>query len=544
MIENIILEQKKQLEEEKRLADKRAKQLFNLFPYVNIKTYKAKGDGVADDTEAFLAAITYLIACGGGILFLPLGIYLVSAKISIPDNIMIMGQGWCSWIKSPTLNDNVFELDGVSNVFLKDFKISGTNNPAHTTNRLIGIWDACSDILIERVYAMQSGRNAFVVNQTAGSTSATNIWFKHCIAIENQFNGFFMNGAKDSGIVYSKAINNGQSDLNGFGIMMDCYYQNICQDVKIGFNKIVGNGEGGLGLWGGKHIDIIFNNISENGESGWSAGNGNGIRIDVKEIDSTEMRPEHIYIFINTINKNYNIGLLGEGLNYSKILFNDVFNNAYNNSENRTGILLRPSDEVYDNCFYNKVFFNTVIRDDANSKQDFGIELLSNSGREAKFNIIGFNHARGNITASFNSDCQEQNVVFDMDDDLGLIRTRCFGFGGCGAATIDGQAKTTAAVNYEIQGKVYAKAATDNLWDLTGVSTGANEYKKVLLCLRTDGAGRIVEGKVAATQANALLPTLGRNLYAVVGVVEIPQNYSGGSLAGYTFYDLTGEYRR
>jgi hypothetical protein len=114
---------------------------------------------------------------------------------------------------------------------------------------------------------------------------------------------------------------------------------------------------------------------------------------------------------------------------------------------------------------------------------------------------------------------------------------------GVGVGTTAGKARTNATVRIQADWYVTTKASTNDLFDLTGVSTGAGEYKKVLLCITTPGSGVIVEGEIATTQLNARIPEVGvRYNYVPVGVVEIPQNYSGGSLAGYTFYDILGEW--
>jgi hypothetical protein len=118
---------------------------------------------------------------------------------------------------------------------------------------------------------------------------------------------------------------------------------------------------------------------------------------------------------------------------------------------------------------------------------------------------------------------------------------------GTGAVVADGttagKAKTTANVRYAINGLTYYKAATDDLFDLTAITTTASEYKKVLLCIDSGGTGRIIEGVAAATQAAAQVPKLfNDNNYAALGIVEIPNSYSGGDLAAVVFYDIVGRY--
>src|SRR5207244_11447079 len=64
----------------------------------NVKSYGAVGDGVADDTAAVQAAIdaansTAGALAGGGIVFFPLGSYLISASLRVYGGITLTGAG-------------------------------------------------------------------------------------------------------------------------------------------------------------------------------------------------------------------------------------------------------------------------------------------------------------------------------------------------------------------------------------------------------------------------------------------------------------------
>lgn len=59
----------------------------------NVKNYGAKGDGVADDTNAIQTAINAVSTRGGGMVYIPAGTYYISDTIIIPSNVNIYGAG-------------------------------------------------------------------------------------------------------------------------------------------------------------------------------------------------------------------------------------------------------------------------------------------------------------------------------------------------------------------------------------------------------------------------------------------------------------------
>lgn len=67
------------------------------YPLYNVLDFGAAGDGVTDDTAAIQAALTAACANGGGIVFVPAGVYLISAMLLITaDNVQVQGAGWAS----------------------------------------------------------------------------------------------------------------------------------------------------------------------------------------------------------------------------------------------------------------------------------------------------------------------------------------------------------------------------------------------------------------------------------------------------------------
>lgn len=58
---------------------------------VNVRSFGAKGDGVADDTAAIQAAID--AGATGGYVRAPAGTYLLSASLQLPDNVVFDCRG-------------------------------------------------------------------------------------------------------------------------------------------------------------------------------------------------------------------------------------------------------------------------------------------------------------------------------------------------------------------------------------------------------------------------------------------------------------------
>lgn len=105
---------------------------------VNVKTYGALGNGVADDTLAIQSAIDAVNISGGGVVFFPQGTYLSTGTINLKSNTNLKGVGLASIIKlggniSDTLTNGRF-ITGLSiaNVEFSDMQIDG-NKSNNTT---------------------------------------------------------------------------------------------------------------------------------------------------------------------------------------------------------------------------------------------------------------------------------------------------------------------------------------------------------------------------------------------------------------------------
>lgn len=92
---------------------------------------------------------------------------------------------------------------------------------------------------------------------------------------------------------------------------------------------------------------------------------------------------------------------------------------------------------------------------------------------------------------------------------------------GLADATSTGQVKTTSAVDYLVNGNIHSLSATDDLWDLSGLTDLASgEYCKVLLTVDDSQNPGVYKGHVTASQGEAPLPEppVGE---AAIGYVEV-----------------------
>ncbi|MBQ7338763.1 MAG: hypothetical protein IJW40_09970 [Clostridia bacterium] len=67
-------------------------QSYYIIAEENVMAHGAHGDGVADDTAAFLSAIAATAAKGGGTVFIPAGRYRLTATLTLPCSVALVGE--------------------------------------------------------------------------------------------------------------------------------------------------------------------------------------------------------------------------------------------------------------------------------------------------------------------------------------------------------------------------------------------------------------------------------------------------------------------
>lgn len=138
----------------------------------NVAAYGAKGDGIADDTDAIQNAIN---AAGnyskgnvskGGVVVLPTGVYQVSKTLLISQAVKILGQGQATidgatHIVPASLGFDVFKIVGVNwGVVLEGFHIKAYNYTG-TGGHFLRI-QACQFVVVRGVHLINCWNGALV----------------------------------------------------------------------------------------------------------------------------------------------------------------------------------------------------------------------------------------------------------------------------------------------------------------------------------------------------------------------------------------------
>ena len=174
----------------------------------SVVDFGAKGDGVTDDTQAFINAIT---ALNGKILYVPSGVYRINDCLIEDTPINIIG------IDNPTIYLNggygIFHFKNQNSIKINGITFKGNRREQGDTDdqHCIWMWDVknvyihnCNFIDVSREALTFFGEceNIFVCNNTFNYTSAL-IWFTKNIHVTNVlFDGNFAYNTRTSGFEF------------------------------------------------------------------------------------------------------------------------------------------------------------------------------------------------------------------------------------------------------------------------------------------------------------------------------------------------------
>jgi hypothetical protein len=99
--------------------------------------------------------------------------------------------------------------------------------------------------------------------------------------------------------------------------------------------------------------------------------------------------------------------------------------------------------------------------------------------------------------------------------------------GGAGIGTTTSKVRSNATISYTINGEFKSKAATDDLWTLTGAVIPAGQKRTYLLLLDSAGAATVAASDTVLAAGTVTLPAWPADK-AIVGSVTV-SNGSGGN---------------
>lgn len=388
----------------------------NMYIY-NVKTdYSAAGDGVTDDKAAIQAALDAAYAAGGGIVYLPRGVYMVSAPASaslgclqIKDNVTLMGDGMdvtiirCKDFVDLSVSGIVRTPSGVqnNNVTIQDLTLDGNlanqTGVGNITVFFCGVTpgdrvNRDKNIRLYRVRAT-GGKNgtggATVLNAGYGFDPhelTENILFDGCIADGNQKDGFVLDGQFGFRVVNCTSFNNGR---HGFNFVTESY-QGTVSNCRSYSNGTLTSGNNYI-VAEDSHDIVIDGCMSD-------LSNVEGIKIRRgPNIDDTR-----VIVKNNRISKSNRAGLVINGAKNNVVVGNTFFDNGQsaNNTYNDINLVSDNGGGVTTtNAQYNLIADN---RGDCtlSNKTKYGI---AETAAQANNNVYYANYFTNNVTSDYSS---------------------------------------------------------------------------------------------------------------------------------------------
>ena len=236
----------------------------------NAKDYGAKADGKANDTPALVSAFADAADHGGGIVYLPLGIYRVLHTLVIPENVELKGDGKSATIifwdfshrpygelpktlLSVTNNVEIHDLafhgtrfksfivknkSGANeNIYLHDIRVQlypFAGAPTEGNSNATG--EMTSTEMTNNVRMEQVGNSFYDFYLGSRYESVSNVKLINVQNVYENISQRLIDGNVDHWVIRNMSLHDGYIPLNSMeaGIMEDC-------DIGMGMNGVNGN---------------------------------------------------------------------------------------------------------------------------------------------------------------------------------------------------------------------------------------------------------------------------------------------------------------
>lgn len=203
----------------------------------NVVNHGATGDGVTDDRADIITAINAAKTAGGGVVYFPIGAYYISAAIVLDgtyDNITFIGENRQSSVIYANGDYAGIQLQASSGDHLNgmefyDLGFQGSNNIAHTSNRLINVVQYADNLVIDKCYFLEASEDAITI-------------------------GGFVTDSKITGNIVDTTLHDDGINIGGSG--------NEVTRVLVSGNTVYNAATDGIHISSGSnHITITNNNI-------------------------------------------------------------------------------------------------------------------------------------------------------------------------------------------------------------------------------------------------------------------------------------------
>ena len=231
---------------------------------VNVMDFGAAADGVTDDSEPFIAALS----AGAATVLIPAGEYRLTQTVTIPGNTKVIGEKG----NNITLEMSEIVAQGV-NITIDGLQINfDPTNTSEGTSAIRGV--NCGNLTIRncRIYCNQQGNNGLAIESTSDAIIKNNMVYDtgqgHGIAVMSLCDNILIEG--------NTCRNNGRCGIS--------VYTNIKRV------RIIGNSvenfmirreftDGGIDTYGPNVYDVVIQGNIVKQETNPGTGNGSGIRV-------------------------------------------------------------------------------------------------------------------------------------------------------------------------------------------------------------------------------------------------------------------------
>lgn len=257
--------------------------LASTTPSLSVKTYGARGDGVSDDTAAFISCISAANNGSVKLVYVPAGRYNLGAELILPSNITLQGAGMWSaeliFIQSSTVPYAGQSLGGLtgngSGIVVSDLYIKGAGNiRGDSYHGLKGYWGTGS--LINNVWVEQADVGAWIGNYNQPGTPTLGLMIRGCRFRNTFADGVnFARGTSGSVIENCHVRGAGDDGLAAWSSYDDYLSSNAMDTNDIfRYNTVeCGDRAAGIGIFGGQGHLLHHNVVSDQ-------VNGAGIRFN------------------------------------------------------------------------------------------------------------------------------------------------------------------------------------------------------------------------------------------------------------------------